>query len=229
VSGRATWQLALGLSALLLAGCEPAAAPTGRDDPRLIEVDGIAVTFDELQPYYDWLTAYRPGLGVRTKYVWAMREHVLPLKLAEREFAAQRAEKLELAEGLCAVATNIRELEQRTELVTDKARSNLTRQSAVLPVAMFLFDELTLNAVSPPIPLPYGFFVVSAYERHDSQLVMADYVDALQVGFITHTALEWQKYWTAKRAEIGARVTFVHPDYRDDMPDWIQVPAPEKP
>ena len=217
------------LAAALFASCGRGEGAAEREDDRLIEVDGIAITFDELQPYYDWLTEYRPGLGVRTKYVWAMREHVLPLKLAEREFASQRAEQLELASGLCSVATNIRELEQRSALVTDKSRSNLTRQSALLPVAMFLFDELTLNAVSQPIALPHGYFVVSAYERHESPLVMADYVDALQVGFITHTAREWQQYWTRKRAEIGARVTFVHPDYRDDMPEWLQPPAPEKP
>lgn len=226
---RVTTRSALALSALLAVGCAPEQRSSERGDPRLIEVDGISITFEELQPYFDWLTRYRPELGVRTKYVWAMREHVLPLKLAEREFAAQRAEQRALADGLCSVATNINELEQRTQLVSDKSRSNLTRQSAMLPVAMFLFDELTLNAVSQPISLPHGYFVVSAYERHESPLVMADYVDALQVGFITHTALEWQLYWTQKRAEIGAQVTFLHPDYRDDMPDWIQPPPAEKP
>ena len=214
---------------LALAACDPAPAPSAADDPRLIEIDGIAVTFEELQPYFDWLTEFRPGLGERTKYAWAMREHVLPLKLAQREFAAERAEQRALAEGLCSVATNIRELAERSELIQDKRRSDLTRQSAALPVAMFLFDELTLNAASPPIELPHGFFVVGAFERHDSPLVMADYVDALQVGFITHTALQWQKYWVAKRQEIGAKVTFLHPDYRDDMPDWIQPATPEKP
>jgi hypothetical protein len=58
---------------------------------------------------------------------------------------------------------------------------------------------------------------------------MADYVDALQVGFITHSAVEWQQYWRQKREEIGKKVTFLHPDYRDDMPDWIQPPQPENP
>ena len=94
---------------------------------------------------------------------------------------------------------------------------------------MFLFDELTLNAVSQPLELPHGVFVVSAYERHDDALVMGDYVDALQVGFLTHTSQEWQEYWAGKRAEIGAKVAFIHPDYRDDMPDWIQPPRPDKP
>ncbi|MCK5944454.1 MAG: hypothetical protein KAI24_20870 [Planctomycetes bacterium] len=225
---RAATRLSAALAlAVLAAGCGPDEDPA--PEPRLLEIDGITITFEELQPYYDWLTSYRPELGVRTKYVWAMREHVLPLKLAQREFAEQRREQLALAEGLCSVATNIQELEQHSQLITDKTRSNLTRQSALLPVAMFLFDELTLNAVSPPIELPHGIFVVSAFERFESQLVMADYVDALQVGFLTHTALEWEQYWRAKRQEIGKQVTFVHPDYRDDMPDWIELPKPNKP
>ena len=220
---------AAALLALALTACDGGAGmKTAADDARLIEVDGVAVTFAELQPYFEWLTEFRPGLGERTKYTWAMREHVLPLKFAQREFAGERAQQRALAEGLCSVATNIKELEQRAALITDKRRSDLTRQSAALPVAMFLFDDFTLNAVSQPIELPHGFFVVSAYDRHESPLVMADYVDALQVGFITHTALDWQKYWQSKREEIGAKVTFLHPDYRDDMPDWIQPPTPEE-
>lgn len=217
------------LLALTLGACGGAATDSDRDDPRLIELDGITITFEELQPYYDWLTEFRPGVGVRTKYMWAMREYVLPLKLAQREFAAERAEQRALAEGLCSVATNIAELEERSKLITHKTRSNLTRQQALLPVGMFLFDELTLNAVSQPLELPHGVFVVSAYERYDDALVMGDYVDALQVGFLTHTSQEWQEYWAGKRAEIGAKVAFIHPDYRDDMPDWIQPPRPDKP
>ena len=218
---------ALFAATLLLAGCEQ--PPDPRKDPRLIEVDGLTVTFEELQPYVDWIASFRPAVGERTKFVWALREHVLPLKLAQREFAEERAKQKELADGLRSVATNILELEEHSKLITDKRRSNLTRSTAMLPVAMFLFDELTLNAVSQPIELPHGFFVVSAYERFESQLVADDYIDALQVGFITHTSPDWHKYWNAKRQEIGRKVTFVHPDYRDDMPPWIQVPQPEKP
>ena len=230
MSGYASNRCAAALCcALALAACGKGSQAQPADDPRLIEVDGITITFEELQPYYDWLTEVRPGLGVRTKYSWAMQEHVLPLKLAQREFPQQRAQKRALAEGLSSVATNIAELEEHSRLIEDKRRSNLTRQSAMLPVAMFLFDDLTLNAVSPPIELPHGFFLASAYERYESPLVLADYVDALQVGFITHTAVEWQNYWTEKRKEIGAKVTFVHPDYRDDMPEWLQPAQPEKP
>jgi len=235
VSARTTTCSLLAIAAtLLLPGCDQ--QPDPRKDPRLIEIDGITITFEDLKPYYDWLTAYRPEAGERTKYTWALREHVLPLKLAQREFPKERAEQKKAAESLRSVVTYIQDLEKQSELITNKTRSNLTRQSALLPVAMFLFDDLTinsvdltLNTVSDPIELPHGFFLVSAYERHESQLVMADYVDALQVGFITHTANQWQEYWTQKRQEIGKKVTFLHPDYRDDMPPWIQVPQPEKP
>ena len=61
------------LLALALGACGSAATDPDRDDPRLIELDGITITFEELQPYYDWLTEFRPGIGVRTKYMWAMR------------------------------------------------------------------------------------------------------------------------------------------------------------
>lgn len=219
--------LAMLATLVALTGC-------GKDEPppekRLVVIDGIEITFDDLQPYYDMLEKYRPELGVKSKYVWAMREHVLPLRVAQRAFPKERAVQLQRAEALCSVAGNITELEEQSKLIEHKRRSNLTRANAKLPVALFLFeDKYQTNAVSPPIELPAGYFVVGGYEYHESQLRAADYVDTLQVGFITHTSKQWLLYWEETKKTLGDKVTFVHPDYRDDMPPWMKIPKDKQP
>ena len=218
---------AIATMAVLANACSSKKHPKG--DPRLLVIDGIEITFAELQPYFDWLTSFRPELGIKTTYIWALRDHILPLKIAQREFAAERQQQLELAQGLRSVSSNIYELEKSAKLINHKTRSNLTRQSAMLPVAMWLFDELHTNAVSPPIELAQGYFVVGSYEFYPSPMTMTQYVDALQVGFVTHTSKKWRVWWENKQLTLGKKVTFVHPDYRDDIPEWMDLPKNKKP
>ncbi len=213
--------------AMLFVGCSDTNTST-KTDQRLLVIDGIEITFADLQLYVDFLTESRPEAGTKTKYLWAMRDHVLPLKVAQREFPKERAEQRKLADALRSVSTNIYELEQQAKLITNKTRSNLSRQSAMLPVSMWLFDELNTNAVSPPIELAQGYFVVSSFTLNKSPLVMADFVDALQVGFITHNSKEWREWWENQKLTLGKKVTFVHPDYRDDIPPWMELPKDNK-
>lgn len=208
--------------ALLTTACGQPEPPPKEE--RLLVIDGIEIRFSDLQPYYDFLKESRPELGVKSTYIWAMRDHVLPVMVARRAFPKERAELLERAQALCSVASNILELEKNSELIVAKTRSNLTRINARLPVAKFLFVEEMTGAVSPPIELPDGYFVVGAYDYNKSQLTIADYVDALQVGFVTHTGKEWVSWWEAEQKRIGDKVTFVHPDYRDNLPKWMKLP-----
>ncbi|HEB52072.1 MAG TPA: hypothetical protein ENI87_02330 [bacterium] len=223
---RASRRGALGAAlALVLSGC-------AREEPaverRLLVIDGIEITFDELKPYVDFIDTFEPETGTKTKHVWVMRDYLLPLKVARRTFAKEREEQRKLAEGLRSVADNVAELERQAELIKHKARRDITRKSAFLPVAMWAFDPLNTLAVSPPLELPAGWFVVGVYDFHESPMVTTDYVDALQVGFVTHTSKEWRAFWEAEKQRIGDKVTFVHPDYRDDLPKWM-TPPQEKP
>ena len=221
----------VGIAFVVVCGqaCSNDKAVDPKNDPRLLVIDGIEITFADLDPYYEFLTKNRPELGKKTKYVWAMREHVLPLKVAQRAFPKERAEQLARAKDLCEVATNIYELEQQSRLIEHKTRSNLTRQSAMLPVAMFAFEPENTNAVSPPLELAQGYFVVSTYELNESPLEIAGYVDALQVGFVTHTSKVWRTWWEEEQLTMGQKVTFVHPDYRDDLPPWMKLPKDQNP
>jgi hypothetical protein len=46
----------------------------------------------------------------------------------------------------------------------------------------------------------------------------------LQVGFVTHTAKDWGTWFAQEQQRIADTCTFVHPDYRDSLPDWIHPP-----
>lgn len=209
------------VAALSFAGCGDATPPA---DPRLLVVDDVEIRLDELDPYVAFLDSYLPEGGRKTKVQHVLEEHVLPLRLAQRAFGPQRAEQRARAEALCAVAGNVAELEQQSRLLPHQHRSTMSRRDARLPVAMFLFDPLRVGAVSPPIELPQGWFVAAAYDLRESPVVYGDMVDALQVGFVTHTAGEWASWYGAERERIATKVTYVHPDYRDAMPSWLQLP-----
>lgn len=227
--GRARWaQAAFAAAALLLLLGSCTDNKPAPKEQRLLVIDGIEIRIDELKPYTDFLTESHPEAGEKTKNIWAMRDHVLPLRVAQRTFPKERAEQLKLAQGLREVATSVGELEQHSTLIEHKVRKKLTRSSAKLPVAIFLFKQLNTFAASPPLELPQGYFVVGSYEFKEQPLILADYCDALQVGFVTHTGQAWSEFWEKEKVRIGAKVTFVHPDYRDNLPAWMKPPKDNK-
>jgi hypothetical protein len=217
------WSSALGTAALLLAACgEPAPAP----EPRLLVVDGVGIALAEVEPYVEFLASFMPNAGRKTKVQTVLEQYLLPLRFAQRAFPAQRAEQLTHAAALCSVATNVVELEQHAAQIPAhlKKETNLRRTHAQLPVAIFLFDPMLQGSVSPPIEVPSGYFVAGCLEMHESALALDDYCKALQVGFVTHSAIEWRQWWETEQARIADKVTFVHPDYREALPTWLKPP-----
>jgi hypothetical protein len=216
----------LALSLLLLS---TVALDAGCDGPpveaRLLVVDGIEIRVADVEPYVAFLDTIVPEGGRKTKIMRALEEHLIPLRLAQRAFAAERRTMFERASALAAVAGNIAELERHAQLVETKRRSTMTRMQAQLPVAMQLFDPLRVGAVGPPIEVPQGWFVAAAYDLVESPgLVLEDVVDALQVAFVTHTAAQWSEWIEAQRLAIADKVTFLHPDYQGVLPAWLRAP-----
>ena len=212
----------LALAALLAtAGCSE--APQVATD-RLLVVDGIEFTLADIEPYAAFLRSFVPETGTKTIVRIVLEEYLLPLRLAQRAFPDQRRDALARAQGLCDVATNATELDQQSRLMQARQRSNMSRRRPQLPVAMFLFDPLQVGAVSQPIEVPVGYVVATAFELHESALKIDDYVESLQVPFVTHDAAGWEAWLTAEKARVATRVTHVHPDYREAMPGWLQLP-----
>jgi hypothetical protein len=209
--------------AAVLAACggEPAASA----ETRLLVLDGIEITLADVAPYVTFYDGYLPEGGRKSKVLRALEDQVLPLRLAQRAFAPQRAAQRQLAEAICSVATNAIELEQQSQQVRDKRRANLTRGTALLPVGMWAFDPTRVGAVSPPLELPHGWFVVGLFDLKESTgLVLDDYVDALQVGFVTHTRIEFDAWYREQQVLLADKATFVHPDYEHALPSWLRPP-----
>ncbi|MBX3462175.1 MAG: hypothetical protein KF830_03315 [Planctomycetes bacterium] len=213
-------RLTAALAALAAAGCTPDQAP----DDRLLVVDGIAITLADVEPYVAWMDAFLPEGGRKAKVLRVIDEHLLPLRLAQRAFPEQRQRLREQAQALCSVATNAHELDEQSRQIGDRSRRTVTRLTPRLPAAMFLFDPARTGAVSPPLEVPYGWIVAAAFDLTESALAIDDIVDALQVGFMTHDAESWGTWLRAERQRIAATVTHVHPDYREAMPEWLQLP-----
>lgn len=195
------------------------------EEPRLLVVDGIEIRRDEVEPFVAFLDSFLPEGGRKTKIARVLDEYLLPLRLAQRAFPAEREQLRARAQALADVAGNVAELEQHSALIETRRRSTLTRTRAMLPIAMRLFDPLQTGAVGPPIEVPQGWFVVGAYDLVTSPgLALEDAVDALQVGFVTHTAVQWREWLEAQKQAIADKVTFVHPDHHGALPAWLRPP-----
>lgn len=221
------------LATLCLAGCDdpPAAVtpPTGQASaaPKptdlLLRIDGLDITFGEVAPYVAFLDSFAPKWASRVKFRRVLDEFSIPLRLARRAFPAQRQQMEERSRHLRSVATNAIELEQQGAQQVIK-RKDLTRRSVELPLAVFLFDPLLTGSVSDPIEVPRGWVVASAYELKQAALVLDDLVDSVQVGFLTHTPGDWNTWLDLEKHRVASKVTYVHPDYREYLPEWIQLP-----
>jgi hypothetical protein len=214
--------------ACLSAAAAALAAACGGERPaehRLLVLDGIEFTLADVEPYVAFHDSFLPEGGRKSKIRRALDEHLIPLRLAQRAFPAERARLRAQAEALCSVATNAYELERQSQMLQDKRRSNLTRSTALLPVAMHIFDPARVGAVSPPLELPHGWFVVGVFDLQTSPgLVMADYVDALQVGFVTHASPQFLAWYRDQQQLLADKATFVHPDFEHAMPPWLRMP-----
>jgi hypothetical protein len=209
-----------------VAGCRKH-APVKPAEPgpeqRLLVLDGITITFGDLQPYADFLDRYWADAGRRTKLAKVLDDYVLPLRLAQRAFPTERKEQLDKANGLRSVAGNSIELEQAAKELGVQTKQ-VTPGRVEIPTAMFLFDELRTNSVSDPIELPWGYRVCTAFALHRASVAVDDMADALMIGFATHDRTAWDTWLAAERQRIARKVTWVHPEYRDILPPWLKTP-----
>ena len=196
-----------------------------RPDPAVVLVfDGLTIRLEEVEPYVRFLDGFVPEGGRKAKVQRALEEHLIPMRLAQRAFAAERAAQLAEARALCQVASNAAELEQHARALKEQRRAHFPRLHSKLPIAMFLFEPMNLGAVSPPIEVPEGWSVVAGFDMRSGPLALDDSVDALQVAFFTHNGRDWTEWLAAEKLRVADTVTYVHPDYVHALPDWLHPP-----
>lgn len=209
--------------ALLLAACEKQPPPPAYGPDVVLVVDGLEIRRQEIDRFHAIYASTAPELGRRTIVRHLLENHVLPLRYAQRAFAARRAELLEQARLLTTVATNVVELEQRSEPFFHQ-RKAVNRRQIEAPVAEFAFDRERLGSVSEPLEVPKGYIVAGCFDIQESAMVTEDLADLLQVGFLTHTNAEWIEWLRSEYDRTADKVQYVHPDYREALPFWLKLP-----
>lgn len=212
-----------------LTGCgedAPATPPgTGPADP-LLRLDGIEVAFGELEPWLGMLERNYPRYSRTTKIRTVLEQHVLPLRLAQREFAAERQAMLERARDLKRVAGNAVELEQRAAMLPSM-RKLVTPGDVPMPVAQFLFDPALTGAVSEPIELPQGWVVAAARDLRRGGVAADDQADAVVVHFFTHEPVAHRDWIERRQTELAGKASWAHPDHLQALPPWLGPPPKE--
>ena len=197
-------------------------APPAASDV-LLRIDGLEITFGEIAPYVKFLEETMPEAGHKTKVQKVLQDFCVPLRLAQRAFAAERRAMRERAANLRSVATNVLELEQQGAQQVIKRRE-VTRGQVDLPIAVFLFDPLNTGGTSDVIEVPRGYVVAAAHELKEAPGAVFDTVDAVQVGFFTQTPGDWETWKQLEQERVADKATYIHPDYREAMPTWVKLP-----
>ena len=211
------------LCGVLLVACSKAPAPPAHPANLLLTIDGLDITIEEVTPHVDFLDSVGPEWAKKVKFRRVLEEFTIPLRLAQRAFPEQRAKMHERAVNLRSVADNALEIEKQGAQQVIK-RKGIVRRAVELSVAEFLFDPLLTGSASQPIEVPRGWIVAGAFELQQGAQVVNDLVDAVQVGFLTHTPGDWQTWWNLEQQRIADKVTYVNPAYRDHLPEWIKLP-----
>jgi len=152
-----------------------------------------------------------------------LEEFTLPLRFAQRDFAERRAELKGLAQTMRRAVGNAAELEAAAE-GADRRREWVVRRDVPIPVSRFLFDPVHVGAASEPIEVPQGFVLAGSFDLEEARLVIEDRCDALQVAFSHFDANTWATWFRDLQQRLKGKTTYVHPDYRDAMPLWLDLP-----
>jgi hypothetical protein len=198
---------------------KPAAKAPQATDPLLV-LDGLTITFGDVQSGVDYFDTLQTEVSRRTKMQRVLEEFTLPLMFARREFAPQRAQMLERAKAFAAVAGNSYEVEERGKDRNGERRT-VTPRDVEIPIAQFLFDQSNIGARSQPIELPQGYVVVASFNVDQGGIATADRCDAVQVPFYTHTRAEYREWLRSLQESLPKKLTYFHPDYRDALPPWL--------
>ncbi len=218
--------LLLGVSAVWLAACDdpkPVAARVGV----VLEIDGIEIRETELGELLGYVQASGDRLGKSFAARVVLDSHVLPLRVAQRALAAQRAELRAKAEALrrSVMDSGGADPQLRAKgaiLGGEASRGLLSRGGMDLLQAAWCFPPENLGLVSPVLELPRGFCVMSVSDHQPGIELSGDLVNAYQVPFYTHGRREFEAWWAEQQKLLHDKLTYVNPDYVDALPPWLK-------
>ena len=211
-------------AALILWGCAPEEGPT-RPAGLALEIDGLQVTIDELHSYDDYFRELDPSMGRNYRTSELLDQFLLPLRLAQRAFPEQRAEARAEAAALAEVVGDggYQELVRQGDVLGGfKPERPFSRNQLPLALSRYAFDADHVFLASPPIEVAQGFCLIATYRLHQGITTVEDQVEAYLVPFYTHSGALFASWYKAEKQRIRNRVTYVHPDYREALPPWVE-------
>lgn len=208
---------------LILCACGPEDQPSPPPGV-VLEVDGLEITAEELAQFDDYFESLDPTMGRNYRTREFLDQFVLPLRLAQRAFPEDRAEKRQRATVLAEAIGNggYSALVERGEVYGGyKPDHPYSRNDLPLPVARFVFDENHLFQVSPPIEVAQGFALIATYRLMQGISTVQDRAEVYFVPFYTLDSSQFATWYEVQKDRIRNRVTYVHPDYRQALPSWF--------
>jgi len=215
------------LGAVLPIGCDgekPPTEPPAPSDP-VIQVDGIVITRGEVEGYNDYFRDLDPTMGRDHCTRILLDQFLLPLKFAQREFAAQRQVQRErarsLANSLGESAGHDALLERTGKNRDAEKKANAIRQELPLPEQRWLFADENVGRVSPVLETAQGFSLVAAAEKIPGMTKAFDRADVLLVRFYTHRSrayAQWRSDLRQRVQELAPDKKLIHPEFRDAFP-----------
>ncbi len=211
---------------LLAAACTCGEGPPSPPPEVALEIDGMRVLASEIAPLCEYLDAVDRHLGRNAKIAAVLDYHVLPLRLAQRAFAAQRRPLLESCTALRRAVDNgaYPALVAKAGRVRGATALSVLRTELPLSLASWVFAADSIGQVSPVLETPQGFCLVGVWQVEAGATRTADRAEVFQVPFFTHAPDEFDAWLRREKAAVAGRLSYVHPDYADALPPWLQLP-----
>jgi hypothetical protein len=208
-------------------GCSraPAPGPAPADPELALAFDGLRVTRAELMDLVPYFESIDRRLGRKHLLRQILEQDVIPLRLAQRDLARERAPLRERAQALHRVVGT----GGFPELVVKgrpygvhRPEQGWLRSELPHAVARHAFDEARLGQLSPVLELPQGYALVATSEIRPGATTALDRADACLVTFYTHDAAAFGRWLDGARRKLHTTLTWVSPDLADVVPDYLR-------
>lgn len=218
------------LAAVLMVGCD-APRHVGPGPDVVLVLDGIEIKKDELTDLVRYLGTTGERLGELYRIQGALDRHLIPVALMRRAFPAEREAQRERAEAMkrsvAASGDAYPQLRAKGELLHGEATpGNLARHQMELVQAMWCFDEANFGIVSPVLEVPQGFCLIAVQDFVQGPSRTQDGVDAYLVPFYVLDRGKFDAWYLEQKKLLAGRLDYVHPDYVDALPRWLEPPRP---
>ncbi len=207
------------------AGCGDPAASARAAPPApgvVLDVDGLQITKEQIAAFDAYFDELDPSMGRRYRTRVLLDRYLLPLAIARRDLATERAAAERHAKGLADVAGNYLELREKGAIAggTEPERG-FGRNDLPFPVARWAFAPEHLLQASPPIETPEGFVVIATKDIIPGTTRVGDRALAFLVPFLTHSDTDFERWLGERKRALKGHVRYVAPELQDCLPHWL--------